>query len=308
MFLLNSHFVVITILSPMVGSHHNPTCMKPRRIIKLTLSDESRLQQIGSVTITPLKGIVACLVVMLTILAVGFLLVLLTPLKTLIPGYFRESERAATEQALLRVDSIREAYRRNEAYVANIHERLNTTRAPKAAQSSASAPRPIAADSLLPPSAAETSFARVMQEREKFNISVVAPMAAEGMLFYPVSDEGIVTHLSRNARQARVSLPAGASVMSVADGVVIASYAGVTPRSHTLIVQHDNGFVSRYSGLGSPLVGEGEFVLGGQVLCQSPSAPSGRPIEIVVELWHNTVPLIPYDYISSHHSYTSLQP
>lgn len=281
--------------------------MKPRRIIKITLSDESRLESIGSVTLTPLKGVAVALTGILAILTLGFLLVLLTPLKTLIPGYFRESERAATEQALLRVDSIREAYKRNEAYVANIRERLNTERHAKESSAEAASGRMIAADSLLPPSTAETSFARVMQEREKFNISVVAPMAAEGMLFYPVSDEGIVTHASRPTRRARVSLPTGASVMAVADGVVIAGYSGLTPRSHTLIVQHDNGFVSRYSGLGSPLVGEGEIVLGGQVLCQSPSAPSGGPIEITVELWHNTVPLIPYDYISSHHSYTSLQ-
>ncbi len=282
--------------------------MKARRIIKISLSDEARLESLGSVTLTPMKVVAASLAAVMLIVSIGFLAVLLTPLKTLIPGYFRESDRAASEQALLRVDSIREAYLRNEAYVANIHQRLNTSRPPVKAAESKETRRPIAADSLLPPSAEENRFSKVMQEREKFNIAVVAPMAAEGMLFYPVTDEGVITHASRASRRALVAMPARGAVMAVADGSVVARYFDAVARAYTIILQHDNGFVSRYTGLSEPLVGEAENVLGGQVIALSPPAPASRPSEIAVELWHNGIPLHPYDYISSHHSYTSLQP
>ncbi len=282
--------------------------MKARRIIKITLTDEARLESLGAITLTPLKVAAGVAIGLLLVMSIGFLIVLVTPLKTLIPGYFRESDRAATEQALLRVDSIREAYLRNEAYVANIHQRLNTSRPSQKADTSNMASRPIAADSLLPPSAEETGFSKVMQEREKFNIAVVAPMAAEGMLFYPVTDEGVITHASRASRRALVAMPARAVVMAVADGSVIARYFDAAIRAYTVIIQHDNGFVSRYTGLPEPLVGESENVLGGQVLALSPSPAAGHPAEISVELWHNGTPLLPYDYISSHHSYTSLQP
>lgn len=282
--------------------------MKPRRIFKISISDESRLQTLASLTLTPAKAVALVVAAILLVLLIGYLFVLLTPVKTLIPGYFRESQRAASEQALMRVDSIREAYRRNEAYVANLREVLDAGRPAADSRHREEPASGIAADSLLPPSAEETGFVHTMQEREKFNISVVAPMAAEGMLFYPVTDEGVVTHASRQSRRAHVALPAGASVMAVADGVVIGRFYDHESEGYTLLLQHDNGFVSRYAGLGSPLVGQSETVLGGQVLSLPPTGRAGRPTEIIVELWHNGVALKPYDYISSHHSYTSLQP
>lgn len=280
--------------------------MKPRRIYKISITDESRLVTLGSVSLSPAKALFCLAAGFLLILMLGYIFVLLTPVKTLIPGYIRESQRAASEQALLRVDSLREAYLRNEAYVANLNEVLNTERPPRPAPRAVQGPIEISADSLLPPSVHERNFVHMMQEREKFNVAVVAPMAAEGMLFYPVTDEGIVTHDSRSSRRARVALPAGAAPMAVADGVVLASYYDPKTHSSTMLLQHDNGFVSRYSGIGSPLVEQSEMVPGGQIISLPPPGKSGRPVEVIVELWHNGVPLIPYDYISSHHSYTSL--
>ena len=280
--------------------------MKPRRIFKITLTDESRLQTIGSVSLTPAKAIASAAAFLLLILFLGFLFVLLTPVKEFIPGYFRESQRAASEQALMRVDSIREAFQRNETYMANLRTVLDIGRPAASIDNDHAENRPVSADSLLPPSAEETSFVHMMQDREKFNISVVAPMAAEGMLFYPATHDGIITHASRSPHTARVILPAGSSVMAIADGVVVARYHDPSQHGHTILLQHDNGFVSRYAGLGSPLVGQLEIVLGGEVLSLPPEGRAGHPTEITVELWHNGVPLIPFDYISSHHSYTSL--
>lgn len=164
--------------------------MRPRRILKISLTDEARLQTLGSVTLTPFKMIAGVGLILLIVLIIGYLFVLLTPVKNLIPGYFRESQRAATEEALLRVDSLREAYLRNEAYMANVNEILNIDRKPRPELQASSSSAAVAADSLLPPSPQETGFVRMMQEREKFNIAIVAPMSAEGMLFHPVTDDG----------------------------------------------------------------------------------------------------------------------
>lgn len=282
--------------------------MKPKRILKISFTDEARLQTLASFTLTPARAVAVLTGLLLVTLLVGYLLVLLTPLKTLIPGYFRESQRATTEEALLRVDSIREAYLRNEAYIANLTSIFDASRPAEANLNDTLSPLVGAEEKLLPASPQETSFVRMMQEKEKFNISVVAPMAAEGMLFYPVSDEGVVASDSREALQSRIILPDGASIMAVADGVVIASFYDHKSAGYSLLIQHDNGFVSRYSALGTPLVGEAESVNGGQVLALPPSPRKGRPAEVWVRLWHDATPLKPFDYISSPHSYTSLQP
>lgn len=280
--------------------------MKPRRILKISITDEARLQTLASLSLSPLRMAALASGILLLMLLLGYLLVLLTPLKTLIPGYFRETQRAQTQEALLRVDSLRAAWMRNEAYIDNLNSILDESRAPVVLPADATDRRP-EVDSLLPPSGLETSFVRRMQEREKFNISVVAPMAAEGMLFYPVTEEGVFAADSRDSRRAGIILPDGASVMAAADGIVIAAYYDPVAASHSLLIQHDNGFVSRYSSLGSLLVGEGETVTGGQALSLPPNPRGGRPAQVWIQLWHDAVPLRPYDYVSSPSVHSTLQ-
>lgn len=282
--------------------------MRPKRIFKISLTDEARLQTIASFSLSPLRAALIIIAALVVMVIIGFLAVVITPLKAWVPGYFRESQRVETQEALLRVDSIRALYLRNEQYIANLNTVLNTSRPSAPVSSDTLSPLPDAIESLLPASPQEKAFVTKMQESEKFNISVAAPMAAEGMLFYPVTEEGIFTSDSRESRKARIILPEGSSVMAVADGVVLASYFDHSVSGYNVLVQHDNGFVSRYVGIGSPLIGESELVRGGQILSLPPYPAAGRPAEVCVQLWHDTSPLIPYDYISTPHTYTSLQP
>ena len=273
--------------------------MRLHKKFKITIEDESRLQDIASWSLTPARIWGILFAALLLTLAVGYLFVLLTPVKNLIPGYFRESQRAASIEAMLRVDSIAEAYRRNEAYLANMRMVLDINRAPADSVSASGALKVFSPDSLLPQSQEEAKFAKMMQEREKFNISVVASMAAEGMLFYPVSDEGVPALESRDSYASRIILPTSASVMAIADGSVLACYYDQKSKGYALLMQHDNGFVSRYSGLGTPVVGQSDIVSGGQIISLSPKPRNAQPIEITVELWHNGTPVKPYDFIVS---------
>lgn len=145
-----------------------------------------------------------------------------------------------------------------------------------------------------------------MQEREKFNI-VKASMAAEGMLFYPVSNEGIVTGASRNAYAAEIAMPVDASVMAMADGVVIATYFDPQSKGYAIIMQHDNGFVSRYSALRTLMVKQSESVPGGKVIALSPLPPAGKSSQIKVEIWHNGIHVKPYEFISSHRRLSAME-
>lgn len=271
--------------------------MRIHRKFRITITDESRLQDVFSRTLSP-RGIwLIALAVFLFTLALGYLFVLITPLKTLIPGYFHESQRAASIEAMLRVDSISEAYKRNEAWIANMRTVMDINRTKSDSMVSSCALKTFSPDSLLPQSQEEARFVKMMQEREKFNISVVASMAAEGMLFFPASDEGVPALESRESYISRISLPSGASVMAIADGSVLAQYYDYKSRGYSILMQHENGFVSRYSGLGNPLVGQGDIVSGGEVICLAPRPAAGKPIEISVELWHNGSPVKPYDYL-----------
>lgn len=274
--------------------------MRGKKRYKFIIEDEARLNEIVKFSFTPLElaGIGAGGIIM--ILLAGYLFVLLTPAKTLIPGYFKASQRAATENAILRVDSLLDAYNRNEAYLANLRELFNSERQPSDTMILSSNINIYSPDSLLPPSQDEKRFVKLMQEREKFNISVKASMAGEGMLFYPPASEGQPTLASRDKNALIIEIPSQAPVMAIADGAVLARYYDKTSGGYSLLIQHDNGFISRISGLGNILAVQSAPIVGGEVVALAPVQGSSSPPQVTLELWHDGVAVIPYDFISSH--------
>lgn len=266
-----------------------------KREYRVIIDDESRLERVASWRLTPWRIVAVSLLALLICCWLGVLLVAVTPLQRLLPGYLQESQRAATEEMLLRLDSLQAAYAQNEAFLNNMAAVFDTERIPTDSLATLRPVNALTADSLLGASRAETAFVSNMREREKYNIGIVAPLAAEAMMFYPVSDEGIVTNASRHSQVARIVVARGGVIGAIADGSVLD--VGFSPsEGYTMVLQHPKGFVSRYSGLGSPLAGAGDFVNAGQALALSSDATA--PPVISLQLWHNGDRLIPYDYIS----------
>ncbi|MDE6272089.1 MAG: M23 family metallopeptidase [Muribaculaceae bacterium] len=275
--------------------------MKRRpKIFRFSLEDETRLQTLADHSFSGPALVCIIAGVALLLMTAGALLMAFTPLRSLIPGYFRESQREATQEAIMKVDSLQAAYNRNAAYLTNIRSVLDTERNPSDSLTFSRTSIAFAADSLLPRSVEEARFSAMMQEREKFNIEVIASMAADGMLMYPVCDEGVASKDSRDSFTVKISVPYNASLMAIADGVVIAAYYEPAIRAYVLLTQHDNGFVSRISGIGTPMVGQGDKVNGGEIISSSPTPKSGKPSVIDISLWHNGTPVKPYEYIIGH--------
>lgn len=260
----------------------------------LSLEDDAHLERVARWKVTPFRVVLLAIVALLIMCGLGVTIVFTTPLKRMLPGYLKESQRSQSEDTYVRLDSLQAAYARNEAFMTNILNVLDTDRTPSDSLSVSRRTGDVTSDSLLPPSAREKKFMTQMQEREKFNISVLAPLAAESMLFYPVSTEGVPTAATRHARRASVVMARGAAVNAIADGTVLSVVR--TPQGASVIMQHPKGFISRISGIANILVGEGEKVAGGQ------SIGSAGASYLSVELWHNGEALAPFDFISPHPS------
>lgn len=243
---------------------------------------------------------------LLLAVVLGFVVVAASPLKQLIPGYLADSQRAATEEAIMRIDSLREAYAINEQYINNVRNILdNSARLKDIDSIIPDRELNLSVDSLLLRSDVESRFISSMQEREKFNVGMRAAIAAEDIILYPVSAEGIVSQDSRDSFAARVILPVNSSVMAIADGRIIAAYYDGKLRNYVVMIQHDRGFVSRISGLSRPDVGEGDEILGGEVIAALPSPNNRSSAEISVEIWYDGVPVKPYDYVAGRRSLRS---
>lgn len=170
---------------------------------------------------------------------------------------------------------------------------MNTDRIPADSTGLVANPSPMTVDSLLGPSAAEQRFRTNMEQKERYNLSVLAPLAADGMLFSSISEEAVITEKSRNSTKAEVILAKGNPVRAVADGTILDAHFDSKMRGYTVIIQHDRGFVSRYSSLGSPLVETGDHIDSGQIIAlQGDGLGSGNSI-ITLEMWRNGDSMIP---------------
>jgi len=225
-------------------------------------------------------GIVAFFAVLLLSMAVvaGFLMVV-SPLRGILPGYLGKSERRTLEIIGQRVDSMSVESGKQAAYMANLRSILTDDLPVEyVAQPVDSAGR-IPLDSLLPMSETERKFIAEFESREVYNQSILTPIAAEGMVFQkPVS---AILDLEESGKALNIRGTAGESVDAIYRGTVVAAYFdGMS--GGTVVIQHPNEFLSVYSGLARIYVVRGEIV---RTSSRLGTMDSALPI-LRLEIWY----------------------
>lgn len=284
--------------------------MKAKSRYRITIENESRLENVARISASPLKFAAAAVAVIIAFMLLGAFILYVSPAHSLLPGYLKDSERAESEEQHMRLDSLQMAYDANEAFIANIMSVLNTDReTTPTVIAEPSDSLPILSDSIMPTSQEELNFVAMMRERDKYNISVIAPLAAESLMFSPVNDESIITNDSKNSTKAKVVLSKRAPVMAIADGTVISVSQSVREGGGTaVLIQHSKGFLSRCSRLGTVLIEPGDKVAGGQIIALTASGNARKNEVINIEMWHNGTPLVPYEYLGDSGSTTPRYP
>lgn len=256
---------------------------------RLDFIKENTYNRVWSVRMTRARVILATVALFAGIAALLYVIFAFTPMRQLFPGALRGDLRIQYTEAALRLDSLEQAARRNDVYITNL---LNIMRGDEPAAVVGAAPAVVGSDSLLAASEAEMEFVRNYEENERFNLSVLTPIAAEGMVFNSPVASGIADCPAAGLKGVAIETDVATPVMSIYRGTVVGlntDYNGLT----TVTVQHSNDFVSVYSGLGDVFVEKGARVEGGQRLGHSPR--NGR---VIFELWHTGLAIDPREYIS----------
>lgn len=276
---------------------HDSNCMAKLRRYKIRIEDESHLRDVCSLRLT-LPGLAAVsLCALAGALGIAGAVIAFTPMRTMLPGYLRESERADTEEGLLRLDSLLDAYNANQAYIDNVLRLTDAAHEPHDSAGMSREDVPLPGDTLKGPSAAESRFVSQMEERERFNISVLAPLAADGIIFSPAATEAVFEGESRDSDEPQLLLTAESGIMAPADGGVVALYHSASERGWVIVMQHARGFLSSCIGTGTPLVGVGDNVYAGQAIALAPT-PDGKGRRVMrVRMWHNGLPVAPAEYL-----------
>lgn len=264
---------------------------------RLSFVNENRFNTIWTIRFSRFRVIAAIVVILIAITSMVSMVVLFTPLRTLLPGYLKESQRQQAIASVMRVDSLLTKTDLNSSYLANLQRILN---APDDTANLASCminDTVMTVDSLLPASDAERQFVRKFDEQEKFNLKVLSPIAADGIDFFaPVA--GAHTTSPKTSRPTSVKLICTPKipVTAVLSGTII-DCNKLFGDGYSVLIQHPNGFVSKYSGVNTMLVNTGEKVETGTPIGMTGNAVQENATTITYELWNKGTRLNPWDYI-----------
>lgn len=258
---------------------------------RLDFIKENTFNRVWSLRMTRTKVTLVTAAVVAGGAALLWVIMAYTPMRTLLPGSLRGDLRAQYLEMALRLDSLEQKARINDAYLAGIVA-VVTDSLPEDSAMRRAAETIIASDSLLASTEAERRFVQSYQEEERFNLSVLAPIAAEGMIFgRPVAAASQAVLSTESVPALIISAGRSVPVTAVYRGTVVGVSVNTDGR-YTVMIQHPNDFVSVYSGIGEVLTQKGRKLAGGQSI--GLTAAKGN---IAFELWHNGTALDPGMYV-----------
>ncbi len=261
---------------------------KKRERYRLDFVKENTFARLWSVRMTSVKVIIVSTAVIAGFAALLWLVMAYTPIRHLLPESLSGDMRNRYLETALRLDSLEQAARINDAYIANIVAIMRDD-LPGDSVLQLAAAQVIASDSLLLASESERQFVREYEEEERFNLSVLSPIAAEGMIFGAPATSVIKTE-SLPTQGLKITTARNIPVQAVYRGSVVDINTGSSGLS-TVIVQHPNDFISIYSGISDVYVAKGRKVSAAQSLGNTAGD------SFTFELWHNGTALDPQDYI-----------
>lgn len=275
------------------------TRQRLKRRVRLSIVDETRMERIADVGMSRWKFVIGIIVGIVVLGLVGVILIVTTPLKAILPGYLYSYERDDVMSATMKIDSISEEVAMRNAYVDNILAILQNdidTEVPQIGDSTVVA---IPIDSIITASELERDFVKQYEASQKYNVSVLTPLAAQGIAFVNPMQGARVREPAEgdDGRRLTFDLPKLQPVSSIYRGTVLDVY-NTLDGAFTVIVQHPNDFISRYSGLTDVAVKRGQTVAPAMRLGIIDRDTAERyGLQPTFELWYNGTPVNPRDYL-----------
>lgn len=280
--------------APMSKHRHGKSRFDNPRRYRLDFIAENTLNRVWTLRFSRLKVILASIAFVASIGALMFVILFFSPVSRLLPGRLEGDLRSRYINLTLRLDSIERRSAINDRYLLNLRNIITgelDTISPAVSTSSISLGGNDA-DSLLSASEAERRFVTVYEASDRFNLSVLTPIAAGGMAFYSPVPDALTEPVSVNNPAAVVfTQPDILPVSAAYRGTVISVHTDNSGES-TVIVQHPNDFVSIYGGLYDCFTLPGARLVAGERI-----GHSGKGHDFRFELWHNGTPTDPTDYI-----------
>ncbi len=267
------------------GRRTRRTRVRNPRHYRLDFIKENTFNRLWSIRMTRTRVWLGGLTFFAAVAALIFVVFAFTPMRRLLPVSMEKTIRAGYLETSLKLDSLERVVERQAVYNTKVSAILDgkpvsDTIPPMAAVA-------VADSDALAARENEKRFVKAYEGNQRFNLSVLAPIAAEGMAFGSRTRETTAASLE-------ISTGRNTPATAVYKGAVVA-LVGTSDGMTTVVIQHPNDFLSVYGGLREVFVEKGASVVRGQRIGHT-APPDGL---LYFELWHNGTALRPSDYIDA---------
>lgn len=265
---------------------------------RLQFINDSHMKTLWSISGTKRQMTLLAIAAFFVISIGGAAILGVTPLRTLLPGYLKRSQRSEMTDMSQRLDSLGHIAAVNNLYLDNmvaiLNDEIDIDSIQRAYNDSINRLQ-LPVDSLLATSEAEKEFVRRHEQRERFNVSVLTPVAAEGMIFYKPVTSSIAQSVDNTGRLTYQLLPSS-PVSSVYRGTVIDRHYE-PGEGYTIVIQHPHDFITRYTGIAEPMVEPGVKVNTGTRIGLSTEGRETPRQPVTFEMWYNGSQIDPTSYL-----------
>ena len=279
-------------VSGSLGRNSKTEFSNPRRY-RLDFIAENTFNRVWTIRFSRARLIVVSTMSVAAVAALMFVIIFFTPVRKLLPGRLEGDLRSRYVDMAMRLDSLELRSIANDRYMTNLRNILSgETDSAAVTDALRKEISKTKADSLLAPSEAERQFVQLYEASDRFNLSVLTPIVAEGMAFYSPAPEALVEAVSNdNATSVSFTQADLLPVSATYRGTVVSVYNNAEGLK-TVIVQHPNDFISLYSGLSECFTKPGARLLAGERI-----GHSGKGNTFTFELWHSGSATDPSDYV-----------
>ncbi|WP_298224129.1 M23 family metallopeptidase [Flavobacterium sp.] len=267
---------------------------------RLVILNEESFEEIFSLRLTLMNVFVVATVGTVLIITMTTFIIAFTPLREFIPGYASDKlKRDATELAL-KSDSLTNAVKKNEAYIASIKKVLTgDLEFAKYSKDSIYATKVETNDSeVTKPSEADLKLREEVAHEDKYNLFEKAQSKVSVVLFPPAKGSITEKFSSKNKHYAvDVALAKNTPIKAILNGTVI--FADWTPSTgNVIIIRHNNGFISVYKHAASLTKDQGDVVRTGEVIALAGSTgQESTGVHLHFELWKDGYAIDPTQFI-----------
>jgi len=260
------------------------------RYRRLDFINEASFSRVWSVRFTRGQAFLLAALAIAALAALLYVVMAFTPLRRLLPGTLDGDMRARYTEATLRLDSLTRVMRVNERYIADVEAIILGHADPDSAINSRMALTELP-DTLIAASDAERAFVQKFENSQRYDLSVLAPIAAEGMAFYSPAP-GAEAETPADGRSVELHGTRRQGIDAIYRGTVIAAYTDARGL-FTVVIQHPNEFISVYGSMAECFVSRGDMPSTGSRIGEATDHGT-----LHFELWHKGNALNPGDYVA----------